>query len=147
MSGLLSVVYRLHRCGEQEPERHRWPEGHQCRHGCWEEVLSLPPCVQTPGRPYGHSLPTESPQSGVSVVCPFMGSVFSNTRSKILTYQWSVILPAQQLTNHIRDTLPGLRAKLQSQLLSIEKEVDEYKNFRPDDPSRKILIQYILSVT
>ncbi|XP_070706168.1 dynamin-1a [Pempheris klunzingeri] len=43
----------------------------------------------------------------------------------------------QQLTNHIRDTLPNLRAKLQSQLLSIEKEVDEYKNFRPDDPSRK----------
>nr|XP_040052818.1 dynamin-1a isoform X2 [Gasterosteus aculeatus aculeatus] len=43
----------------------------------------------------------------------------------------------QQLTNHIRDTLPNLRAKLQSQLLSIEKEVEEYKNFRPDDPSRK----------
>ncbi|XP_019735170.1 dynamin-1a isoform X7 [Hippocampus comes] len=43
----------------------------------------------------------------------------------------------QQLTNHIRDTLPALRAKLQSQLLSIEKEVEEYKNFRPDDPSRK----------
>ncbi|XP_064165434.1 dynamin-1a isoform X4 [Anguilla rostrata] len=43
----------------------------------------------------------------------------------------------QQLTNHIRDTLPGLRAKLQSQLLSIEKEVEEYKHFRPDDPSRK----------
>ncbi|XP_041826444.1 dynamin-1a isoform X5 [Melanotaenia boesemani] len=43
----------------------------------------------------------------------------------------------QQLTNHIRDTLPSLRAKLQSQLLSIEKEVEEYKNFRPDDPSRK----------
>ncbi|XP_069027877.1 dynamin-1a isoform X2 [Embiotoca jacksoni] len=43
----------------------------------------------------------------------------------------------QQLTNHIRDTLPSLRSKLQSQLLSIEKEVEEYKNFRPDDPSRK----------
>uniref|UniRef100_A0A4W4EXT8 Dynamin-2 n=1 Tax=Electrophorus electricus TaxID=8005 RepID=A0A4W4EXT8_ELEEL len=43
----------------------------------------------------------------------------------------------QQLTNHIRDTLPGLRSKLQHQLLSIEKEVEEYKNFRPDDPSRK----------
>ncbi|XP_042564226.1 dynamin-1 isoform X1 [Clupea harengus] len=43
----------------------------------------------------------------------------------------------QQLTNHIRDTLPALRNKLQSQLLSIEKEVEEYKNFRPDDPSRK----------
>jgi len=43
----------------------------------------------------------------------------------------------QQLTNHIRDTLPTLRNKLQSQLLSMEKEVDEYKNFRPDDPARK----------
>ncbi|XP_026208216.1 dynamin-2a isoform X2 [Anabas testudineus] len=43
----------------------------------------------------------------------------------------------QQLTNHIRDTLPGLRSKLQSQLLSLEKEVEEYKNFRPDDPTRK----------
>ncbi|KAM9769108.1 dynamin-2 isoform 2-T2 [Menidia menidia] len=43
----------------------------------------------------------------------------------------------QQLTNHIRDTLPGLRSKLQSQQLSLEKEVEEYKNFRPDDPARK----------
>ncbi|XP_061750168.1 dynamin-1-like isoform X1 [Nerophis ophidion] len=43
----------------------------------------------------------------------------------------------QQLTNHIRDTLPGLRTKLQNQLLSIEKEVSEYKNFNPDDPGRK----------
>ncbi|KAK7160998.1 hypothetical protein R3I94_003844 [Phoxinus phoxinus] len=43
----------------------------------------------------------------------------------------------QQLTNHIRDTLPALRSKLQSQMLSLEKEVDEYKNFKPDDPTRK----------
>ncbi|KAK2179718.1 hypothetical protein NP493_476g04057 [Ridgeia piscesae] len=43
----------------------------------------------------------------------------------------------QQLTNHIRDTLPALRNKLQSQLLSMEKDVDEYKNFRPDDPTRR----------
>lgn len=43
----------------------------------------------------------------------------------------------QQLTNHIRDTLPALRSKLQSQLLSLEKEVEEYKNFKPDDPARK----------
>ncbi|XP_061577121.1 dynamin-2-like isoform X1 [Cololabis saira] len=43
----------------------------------------------------------------------------------------------QQLTNHIRETLPGLRSKLQGQLLSLEKEVEEYKNFRPDDPTRK----------
>ena len=43
----------------------------------------------------------------------------------------------QQLTNHIRQTLPALRNKLQSQLQAMEKEVDDYKNFRPDDPSRK----------
>ena len=43
----------------------------------------------------------------------------------------------QQLTNHIRSTLPSLRNKLQTQLISMEKEVEEYKNFRPDDPTRK----------
>uniref|UniRef100_A0A8C6SVM2 Interferon-induced GTP-binding protein Mx n=1 Tax=Neogobius melanostomus TaxID=47308 RepID=A0A8C6SVM2_9GOBI len=52
----------------------------------------------------------------------------------------------QQLTNHIRDTLPDFRAKLQSQLLSIEKEVEEYKNFRPDDPSRKLRMVQQFSV-
>ena len=52
----------------------------------------------------------------------------------------------QQLTNHIRDTLPTLRNKLQSQLLSMEKEVEEYKNFRPDDPARKTkaMMQWVL---
>ena len=44
---------------------------------------------------------------------------------------------SQQLTNHIRDTLPGLRNKLQSQLLAMEKDVEEFKNYRPDDPARK----------
>ncbi|KAK4337213.1 hypothetical protein RND71_043312 [Anisodus tanguticus] len=43
----------------------------------------------------------------------------------------------QQLTNHIRDSLPALRDKLQKQMLTLEKEVEEYKNFRPDDPTRK----------
>ncbi|KZS17708.1 putative Dynamin, partial [Daphnia magna] len=51
----------------------------------------------------------------------------------------------QQLTNHIRETLPGLRDRLQvfilwapvKQLLSMEKEVEQFKNFRPDDPSIK----------
>lgn len=43
----------------------------------------------------------------------------------------------QQLTNHIRDTLPSLRDKLGKQLFTLEKEVDEYKHFKPDDPSRK----------
>lgn len=43
----------------------------------------------------------------------------------------------QQLTNHIKDTLPELRSKLQKQMLDMEKDVGEYKNFKPDDPSRK----------
>ncbi|KAF3849045.1 hypothetical protein F7725_015542 [Dissostichus mawsoni] len=41
---------------------------------------------------------------------------------------------------HLADRMgtPFLQKTLnQSQLLSIEKEVEEYKNFRPDDPSRK----------
>ena len=51
----------------------------------------------------------------------------------------------QQLTNHIRDTLPGLRDRLQKQLLSLEKEVVQYKYFRPDDPSikTKAMLQYV----
>lgn len=43
----------------------------------------------------------------------------------------------QQLTNHIRDTLPGLRDRLQKQCLTLEKDVEQYKHFRPDDPSIK----------
>jgi len=43
----------------------------------------------------------------------------------------------QQLTNHIRDSLPSLRDRLQKQMLQLEKEVEEFKNFRADDPSRK----------
>lgn len=43
----------------------------------------------------------------------------------------------QQLTNHIRDSLPTLRNKLQAQMLALERDVEEYKNFRPDDPTRK----------
>lgn len=43
----------------------------------------------------------------------------------------------QQLTNHIRDTLPSLRDKLQKQLLQLEKDVEQFKYFRPDDPAIK----------
>ncbi|GLH16565.1 Dynamin [Gryllus bimaculatus] len=43
----------------------------------------------------------------------------------------------QQLTNHIRDTLPSLREKLQKQQLTLEKDVEQYKHFRPDDPAIK----------
>ena len=42
-----------------------------------------------------------------------------------------------QLTNHIRDTLPSLRDKLQKQMLGLEKEVEQFKHWRPDDPSIK----------
>lgn len=43
----------------------------------------------------------------------------------------------QQLTNHIRECLPALRNRLQENILSMEKEVEMYKNFRPDDPAQK----------
>ena len=43
----------------------------------------------------------------------------------------------QQLTNHIKDSLPALRSSLQDQLISLEKDVQEFKNYRPDDPSMK----------
>lgn len=43
----------------------------------------------------------------------------------------------QQLTNHIRDTLPSLRDKLQRQMFALEKDVAEFKNYKPDDPSIK----------
>ncbi|XP_062858223.1 dynamin 3a isoform X2 [Trichomycterus rosablanca] len=44
----------------------------------------------------------------------------------------------QQLTNHIRETLPVVRSQLQAQLLSLDKEAEEYRQMDPDDPSRKI---------
>ncbi|GAB1285606.1 Dynamin-3 [Apodemus speciosus] len=48
-----------------------------------------------------------------------------------------VLNQVEQLTNHIRDTLPNFRNKLQGQLLSIEHEVEAFKNFKPEDPTRK----------
>lgn len=54
----------------------------------------------------------------------------------------------QQLTNHIRDTLPGLRDRLQKQCLTLEKDVEQYKHFRPDDPSikTKAMLQMIQQI-
>lgn len=51
----------------------------------------------------------------------------------------------QQLTNHIKDTLPTLRDSLQKKLYSMEKEVQEYKQFQFNDPSRKTkaLMQFV----
>merc|ERR1712241_1665302 len=39
--------------------------------------------------------------------------------------------------NHIRDSLPSLRDRLQRQMLNLEKEVEPYKYFQPKDPSIK----------
>jgi dynamin GTPase len=43
----------------------------------------------------------------------------------------------QQLTNHIRDTLPKLRDRLQEKRVQLEKEVNEYKNFAGSDATSK----------
>lgn len=43
----------------------------------------------------------------------------------------------QQLINHIRDTLPKLRENLQRQMFKMERDVAEFKHYRPDDPSVK----------
>lgn len=51
----------------------------------------------------------------------------------------------QQLTNHIRDTLPAFRSHLQSQLLGLNKEAEECRQYSPDDPARrtKTLLQSV----
>ncbi|CAJ1060096.1 dynamin 3a isoform X2 [Xyrichtys novacula] len=51
----------------------------------------------------------------------------------------------QQLTNHIRDTLPAVRSLLQDQLLALNKEAEEYRQFNPEDLARrtKTLLQLV----
>uniref|UniRef100_A0A3Q0S456 Interferon-induced GTP-binding protein Mx n=1 Tax=Amphilophus citrinellus TaxID=61819 RepID=A0A3Q0S456_AMPCI len=51
----------------------------------------------------------------------------------------------QQLTNHIRDTLPAFRSHLQSQFLALKKEAEDYLHYNPDDPTRrtKTLLQLV----
>ncbi|XP_077963906.1 dynamin 3a isoform X2 [Gasterosteus aculeatus] len=43
----------------------------------------------------------------------------------------------QQLTNHIRDSLPALRSLLQSQLLELSRGAEEYLQDPPDDAARR----------
>lgn len=43
----------------------------------------------------------------------------------------------QQLTNHIRETLPALRSKLEENIMALEKEVRGFEHYNPDDPSMK----------
>lgn len=51
----------------------------------------------------------------------------------------------QQLTNHIRDTLPQLRSKLQKQLMTLEDDVKEFKNYDVNDKSKttKAMVQMV----
>ncbi|XP_053735777.1 dynamin 3a isoform X1 [Synchiropus splendidus] len=51
----------------------------------------------------------------------------------------------QQLTNHIRETLPDFRSRLQSELMTLNKEAEDYKQYSPDDHARrtKTLLQLV----
>ncbi|KAJ0065282.1 hypothetical protein NL108_006999, partial [Boleophthalmus pectinirostris] len=51
----------------------------------------------------------------------------------------------QQLTSHIREKLPAFRSHLHSQLLSLNREAEEYRKYVPDDPTRrtKTLLQLV----
>ncbi|XP_068174539.1 dynamin 3a isoform X2 [Antennarius striatus] len=54
----------------------------------------------------------------------------------------------QQLTNHIRDSLPAFRNHLQSQLSAVSKQAEEHRQSSPDNPTRrtKILLQSVNSL-
>ena len=43
----------------------------------------------------------------------------------------------EQLKNHIKEKLPSLKEQLQKRYLMLDKEVAEYKHFRPDDISTR----------
>ncbi|XP_077572793.1 dynamin 3a isoform X2 [Stigmatopora nigra] len=55
----------------------------------------------------------------------------------------------QQLTSHIRDSLPALNGHLQSLLTSISKDVETYKLYNPDDSicRTKTLIRHVLQLS
>lgn len=42
-----------------------------------------------------------------------------------------------QLTNHIHNTLPSLRDKLQKQLYALEKNLGDLKHYKLDDKTMK----------
>lgn len=144
LSSWISSV-RLRRRGQPQPEGHRREEGHHGSAAGREEVLPVSPVLPTPGGAHGHRPPAEGPQPGRP--CSQKLQLEPQVGSSQPASPHPPVCCSQQLTNHIRDTLPGLRSRLQSQLLSIEKEVEEYKNFRPDDPGRKTkaLLQSVLT--
>ena len=46
----------------------------------------------------------------------------------------------EQLTTHIRETLPGLRQKLAKQLEVLEADVDQFRPEPANEPDRKLRI-------
>lgn len=62
-----------------------------------------------------------------------------------LIYNMTENICLQQLTNHIRDTLPAFRSHLHSQLLALNKEAEEYRQHSPDDAAHrtKTLLQWV----
>ncbi|XP_037325390.2 dynamin 3a isoform X2 [Pungitius pungitius] len=48
-----------------------------------------------------------------------------------------LVLSLQQLTNHIRDSLPAIRSLLQSQLLQLNQEAHQYQQNPPEDAARR----------
>ncbi len=73
----------------------------------------------------------------------------THTLTEVKTFVWYVAIDGvclQQLTNHIRDTLPVFHSHLQSQLLTLSKEAEAYKHYRPNDPAHrtKTLLQSVI---
>ncbi|KAK7889327.1 hypothetical protein WMY93_024887 [Mugilogobius chulae] len=70
--------------------------------------------------------------------------VYSHMASRMGTPYLQKLLN-QQLTCHIREKLPAFRSLLHSQLLSLNREAEEYRKYVPDDPTRrtKTLLQLV----
>ena len=58
--------------------------------------------------------------------CFFSHSAYRNMADRLGSPYLQKVLN-QQLTNHIRETLPSLRDRLQKQYLSLEKEVEQFQ--------------------
>jgi hypothetical protein len=114
-------IRRLRRGCQSFTARYRRTKGYSRRIGCRTQVLPKSFQLSTHGRSNGHTILAEGVESTVDK-----------------SYQVRLLFITILLQlYYFRDTLPALREKLQKQLLTLEKDVAEYKSFRPDDPARK----------
>ncbi|KAK2835812.1 hypothetical protein Q5P01_016296 [Channa striata] len=76
-----------------------------------------------------------------------LNQVKNSHKSREVKYAYKFSDPFTIFTtdNHIRDTLPAFCSHLQSQLLNLNKEAEEYKKYSPDDPAQrtKTLLQLV----